>query len=1377
MIHLDRQLVEQPKGYSRFKLNVVQDSVEGSQGVDVGEIGNQRIFSTGDPLIGSIAISGSTTILFVGEGTIYLEDNGKVTVLKDLPCLAFNSEYPITGTYRTIRGCERIVYWADGINPDRYLNIDKLDQFQTCNDFSISPKLNYPSITTQIAASGGSLEYGAYAFVIEYLDSTQNVLLRTIPTQSVIIGDALNIDTFQAEAGGKPVTTNSILLQLSNVDLRAKFIRVGALTKTSGDGVTYTAHYCGQPIPVQNRKLTYRYVGFNPSNGDILTPYESLIADHVVFTTSSDITQAGNKLLRMNLKDGVHDYAEFQRAASQIGTQYIVEEVPYQDDVLTEQGDEVKAYGIGFILDDGTRTRIFHIPGPLATPLDRTIISSRFGPGDTSVKQTKRIRMTLDVSTKNAPGRDRDVFINYSFGSPIKKVTFEIKSGDNTKILESIQRTTMVNTEIQGRKLPISIKINVEDLDGAKYSKTVQFQSNLARTSFFMETQTENLFAPEDLEKWVVENTAVKDATPQGNYASSGLFGVYESSETYEAPINYCGTESFWGLDVNGQPLDGNRVRYHRVPCRTIEPLIANGLVRRIGVRFTNVIYPSPNIVGHFFVSSTYEETNRTINSAGYLLPYNYEFDAGRYANHLPNTFDNAKPTNTVNQNFITLPYLIDQEIPKGRFLKTNGYLTSSYSDNRPLFKKFFKGKEGNLQLFGKHHLVDGYEPAKEFNLVVDSRNLLSKTLTEDIPNKSLNSNFNLVTVSSNPVIFANNRVNFNYAYMKTGFVLFPFVAQIRYRLFGPENLIASSGLDNFDVFDGDSYMSKVDITNISKMYGEGIEDVIVLLVTVGLFSLFDKEQINVEYELLEGLVFESPYNYERRIMGTDNCALYYDGIRAVEDVIVRRLADRVEVSDGKDWELRDSICDEYYGNNADFNRGDPVKAFYPLSQVFDYCSKCINKHPVDIIYSETGTLEDAVDNFLVYKPNNRVSLPSDGGEIVKGDLVGNYLLIRCTNKTFLLKPNAQEMQVTDGTVNIGTGSFLAIPPDTITATSSGYAGQQSKLASVSTPFGLIWADQIAGAVYQFSGGGVTAISKDGLYHFFEQNMKLVDGEISGAVKMAYDPLFERVVLTSPKFKSITGGQVTKVDGVYYVDGKVASLSDPRLFENLSFTLSYKLTEKSWSSFHSYMPLFMYNNQKYMYTVAKDGIYTHNNWNQTAMFYGLPYPVVLEINYSDLQTFQNSGFHYYAKFEKYDLIHKVWVDVPNMNFEKAWAYNDTQSSGLVELFTGGSAYQKTDWDTRIKRVEQTDLNFRISGLRSISTGIPIASKAWDLRQIGYNNGQGYVDKAPLNVNYNMPQHEQVEFRDKVLSLRLSIQNPDVRITYHAGIFANTPSIR
>lgn len=1381
MLYIDRDPINQPQGSSRFKLNVTRTGGEQADDLDVSEYGNRGILQSSEPEIGTISIDATTTVIFKGQGKIYLQERNKFTLLKDFPCLNFSPEHPISGEFKIVRGCERIIYWVDGNNPDRYLNLDKLDQFGNCNDMNMVPDITYPDIVTNLIPSGGRLEYGSYRFVVELLDAGKNVLLRTLPTEPVFVGNALNIDTSTADIGGKPITTNSILLSFSNINLRGKYMRIFAITATSGTGVTYNAVQVGQDIVIQSRSLTYRYTGFNPSNGDTSVDIREVLKDQVVYTTSKDITQAVNRLIRLNVKDSVHDYSSFQRYASKISSKYVVRQVDAAPDIKSEQGDEIKAYGIVYVFSNGMRSPVFHIPGTQPTANDRRLIQSRFGPGEVTAKPTKTISVRLDVSTKNAPGRDRDVFINYNVSVPVQEIKFTLTSGNDTQVVTSSQRAALVKKEIQGRKAAITLRIDVTDKDGGKYSRTVQFSEKIENTTLKLETTTENLYSEEELEYWQVYNTSTKDNFTGGGYDSSGTFGVYESTQTYDRPVNYCGIESYWGVDYNGVQLEGSKVRYHRIPCRSTEPLMAGGQVRSIGVEFGNVEYPSSDVVGHFFVSSSYDEGNRTILTSGYCLPYNYtndNEDAGRYVNYLPNTYDNDRPENTVNQNFIHLPFLIDRRTDYGRFIKMTGYFNTTYADNRPLYKKFFQGKENNLQLFGKHHTLTDFIPGEKYSLVKDSQILFSKTLNGDIPNKSLTSDFHLLTLFSEPELFDKQRANFNYTYLKSGIQPFPFHEQIQYRMLGAE--IYDNGLptDSYIIFDGDVYLSKIDITNISKMYGDNVRSLLPLLLLSPLALILDKEQVNVEYELMEGLVFESIYNYNRRFEGTDVCSIYYSASRPIDELIAKRIADRVETDGRKDWVLRDSICPEWYGNNADYNVST-LRSFYPPVQVYDFCSKCLSHYPGRIIFSDPSTTEESIDNFLTFKPLNYRDLSTQGGEIIKGDVVGDILLVRTKNRTYKLFPNNQELQVGDATVQLGTGSFLAAPEKEFTGTTSGFAGQQYKLSSTKTPFGLVWVDQVQGQVFHFDGQKVDILSNNGMFWFFETNLKLAqESNITKSVKIAYNPATKEVVLTAPIFKYLLDKPLEVSNGVYKVDGREVQLSQSGYFENKSFTLSYSFKNGYWQSFHSYLPDFMYNDGLVMYTCISSGIFAHDAVKSFATFYGKLYPVSVEVNFPSIESFQHASFHYYADFQEYNETEGTWVPVKE-NFTQGWMRSDNQSSGIFDLILPSNSLSQIQWSTRRKTIETKDKNSRISKMRDIAVSVPTATQNWNQRQAYYENGQGYMDVVPTNVDYDKPQHEQSVFVDKVLALRLFYQsfNGKVRMIYKSGLMYNTPSKR
>ena len=119
------------------------------------------------------------------------------------------------------------------------------------------------------------------------------------------------------------------------------------------------------------------------------------------------------------------------------------------------------------------------------------------------------------------------------------------------------------------------------------------------------------------LETWQVYNTARKLA---GNL---GIPGYYEcQNATYNNGDIEC-VDDYWGVDCCGFPLDGEKVRHHRMPDRTLEPLqedhSSGTRVRKIGLQFDNIEYPDETIIGHYFVIRKRTVNTRTIEDKGVL--------------------------------------------------------------------------------------------------------------------------------------------------------------------------------------------------------------------------------------------------------------------------------------------------------------------------------------------------------------------------------------------------------------------------------------------------------------------------------------------------------------------------------------------------------------------------------------------------------------------------------------------------------------------------------------------------------------------------------------------------------------------------------------
>ena len=117
------------EGHYTFSLNSVNNSINGDNTAISTELGNINCGNL--PLnyypIGKIN-TGNEIIVFLKDDN----SNSEIGMIKNCvystiinnPCLNFNKG--IKGTFRIINGCDIIIYFVDGENPDRTINISDI---------------------------------------------------------------------------------------------------------------------------------------------------------------------------------------------------------------------------------------------------------------------------------------------------------------------------------------------------------------------------------------------------------------------------------------------------------------------------------------------------------------------------------------------------------------------------------------------------------------------------------------------------------------------------------------------------------------------------------------------------------------------------------------------------------------------------------------------------------------------------------------------------------------------------------------------------------------------------------------------------------------------------------------------------------------------------------------------------------------------------------------------------------------------------------------------------------------------------------------------------------------------------------------------------
>lgn len=138
-------------------------------------------------------------------------------------------------------------------------------------------------------------------------------------------------------------------------------------------------------------------------------------------------------------------------------------------------------------------------------------------------------------------------------------------------------------------------------------------------------------------------------------FSSEGIFSPYVDSNnkpisgTYVCPMRVddltqevydnskiCGGDSYWGLDVLGNKLGGEKVRHHRFPTRFEADSSGDSrgaflqqneiFTHHFTIRFSNIQKPFPedigglNIVGYYIVNNERTESNKTILDSGVIF-------------------------------------------------------------------------------------------------------------------------------------------------------------------------------------------------------------------------------------------------------------------------------------------------------------------------------------------------------------------------------------------------------------------------------------------------------------------------------------------------------------------------------------------------------------------------------------------------------------------------------------------------------------------------------------------------------------------------------------------------------------------------------------
>jgi hypothetical protein len=414
--------------------NAVNNTLEGGLGTLSNETSNVYCAEAGATLsgkkyiIGTIHLYSDKWILFtvayplsgVGVPTgheigLFEEDTCKYRIIVQDACLNFDKRYLITGASREKEDCSWAVYFADGHNPDRYLNIGDNDLWPS-SSYEWVGNNTYGNIVSGATLQWPGVQWDQLCYTDNGCQQTSpgvwppacpgvNACITCVDTttlncEALRLARLMQTPTLQVKPGvgggvlrngsyfavlaytikGQRVTdyfSPSNTQPIWNIDDVASCIDI-FITADS----LHFEEFELVVVQIINQGAVAKRLGIYSTNtsvvhldqikDDLITiPIEQIPLRNIVYETSDQMTEVNNYLLRIAPRSKF-DF-NYQPLANQIQAQWT--SVEYSADYYVQGGsntsylrDEVYTFFIRWIYSTGDKSSSYHIPGRVAAP-------------------------------------------------------------------------------------------------------------------------------------------------------------------------------------------------------------------------------------------------------------------------------------------------------------------------------------------------------------------------------------------------------------------------------------------------------------------------------------------------------------------------------------------------------------------------------------------------------------------------------------------------------------------------------------------------------------------------------------------------------------------------------------------------------------------------------------------------------------------------------------------------------------------------------------------------------------------------------------------------------------------------------------------------
>lgn len=389
----DHSPEEQPQGTYRFAENLINNSTESINELAVEPAVVQKLaLESNEVLVGYVAIDDERICLFSVKAQNGLESrislfsiiNNTRTILATGE-LNFSLYYPITGIYRKRNGDIELVYFTDGLNPPRVININKVYDAGTELNLSLQKRVErIPNLDVKVNEDFGLLESGSYNVAIKLIDEDfQETNWLNVSDVIYIYKDTANTDApqlFLQKSGDFPnvldgansICSKNIQVTVSNLPNGYKYYKLALIEATSGLQ-EITKVKVTQRIDI--RKDTYVFDSWK-EDFETITPEEILIQPPYI-KSAKTLTILDNKLVLGNIEYEENNWDFLKDYSSKITSeaiphypeidkeeQYLKTDMSfYKENSRGYMPNELYAFGIVYFFEDGTFSPVQHIHG------------------------------------------------------------------------------------------------------------------------------------------------------------------------------------------------------------------------------------------------------------------------------------------------------------------------------------------------------------------------------------------------------------------------------------------------------------------------------------------------------------------------------------------------------------------------------------------------------------------------------------------------------------------------------------------------------------------------------------------------------------------------------------------------------------------------------------------------------------------------------------------------------------------------------------------------------------------------------------------------------------------------------------------------------